>query len=301
MMNPHTTCSPVRLRASSPGLCRAFTLVELVIVIGLILLLVAITVTVSVGIMRQSEVRETQNVITVLDNAIQEWMLQDHGGVTYGRGRNHGFDFGEPCGTETQSHIYRLPQLSSAGTTWTPASAYEVAQQETDFFIATLLRRPVFEDMIASIDSRYIKRLEVIDPPEDQHEVLDHFELGYLDFTPQYIYRFLDAWERPILAIHPGRAFDRDCNADVDDYAIDQPNNRYADEDGTIRTPLENAFGVGESRRIFFVSAGPNERFGLLHLDVADGSLTQPQRQQVDHAGDNIYSYPVEIDRARPQ
>lgn len=283
---------------------RAFTLVELVIVIGLILLLVAITVSVSVGVLRQSEVRETQNVIAILDNALQEWLLQEGREISYGRGANHpGVANGEPCGTTLRPHVYRLPQLSGANKTFDDESgALEIAQQETDFLIATLLRRPVFEDMIASIDTRFVQRIQVIDPPDDQEEDLEHLEdMTYLDFVPEYIYRFVDAWDRPILAVHPGRAFDRQCSDDNDAYAIDQANNRYADDDGSIRTPLENVFGVAESRRIFFVSSGPSERLGMLHLHLAFNTLTDPQKQQIDRAGDNIYSYPVQIDQARPQ
>ena len=52
---------------------RAFTLVELVVVIGVILLLVGLTLSVSVAVIEQSERRETENVLRLLDMAMKEW------------------------------------------------------------------------------------------------------------------------------------------------------------------------------------------------------------------------------------
>jgi len=307
MMTRHTTTLNELHRRRS---YRSFTLIELLIVIGLILLLVAITVTVSIGVLRQSEVRETANVLTILDGALEEWLLQDQHGLTYGRGVNHGFGNGEPCGTVARPQTYVLPQLAAPGshTGWTEdATPRDIAQEETDLLIATLLRRPVFEDMIAAINSRYMRRVQVIDPPEDQLEQPDdllHLTSGdYLDFTPEYIYRFVDAWERPIVAVHPGRSFERQrCNFDLSNYCVGSgQTERCGDDDGTIRTPLENAFGVAQSQQIYFVSAGPDERLGLMYLHEPDSNLTQPQREQVDRAGDNIYSHPIDTEQARPQ
>lgn len=302
------------LATTRPRPRRAFTLVELVIVIGLILLLVAITVSVSVGVLRQSEVRETQNVLTILDNALQEWQLHDRDGLTYGRGANHGFGNGEPCGDSQRQFTYRLPQRHPAGAQngWggDEQTVRNEAMRETDLLIALLLRRPVFEDMITSIDSRFMRRIDIDDPPDDltanNEPDLSHFdELDAFSDT-EYIYRFRDAWDRPIVAIHPGREFVRRCrNGTMDPdsgYCVGSgANERCADDDGTIRTPLENVFGVAESRRIYFTSAGSSERFGNLRLDLPSGGLSDAQKQQADRAGDNIYSYPVQTDQARPQ
>ena len=52
-----------------------FTLTELVIAIGLILLLAGLGLSVSVAIIEQSERRQTQTVLTLLDTAVKEWEL----------------------------------------------------------------------------------------------------------------------------------------------------------------------------------------------------------------------------------
>jgi prepilin-type N-terminal cleavage/methylation domain-containing protein len=285
MTNPRTISCPLRRVFSRTPTRRAFTLVELLIVIGLILMLVAITVTVSIGVLRQSEVRESRNVITILDNALQEWTLQATGDLTYGINN-------QPCGGE----VYRLPQRAQTPDAYQGANgatqALEDARLETDILIATLLSRPLFEDMIASIDARFIERIEVQDNPDMAHvTVVQGLE------NIEYIYRFMDAWENPILAVHPGRTFNSRCTGSPDGGTTGY----LRDEDGTIRTPLENVFGVSESRRIYFVSAGPSERFGHLYLHKRQVDLDDVERQQTERAGDNIYSYPVIIEQARPQ
>ncbi|MHC5015700.1 MAG: type II secretion system protein [Planctomycetota bacterium] len=55
---------------------KGFTLVEMVIVIGVIILLAALTLSVSVAVVEGSEVRQTENTIRLLTAAIQEWEAQ---------------------------------------------------------------------------------------------------------------------------------------------------------------------------------------------------------------------------------
>ncbi len=54
---------------------RGFTLIELVVVIGLILILVGLTMAVGVAIRAQSETRETENVLILLDHAVKQWEI----------------------------------------------------------------------------------------------------------------------------------------------------------------------------------------------------------------------------------
>lgn len=54
---------------------RGFTLIELVIVIGLILVLVGLTMAVGLAVRAQSETRQTENVLILLDQAVKQWEI----------------------------------------------------------------------------------------------------------------------------------------------------------------------------------------------------------------------------------
>ena len=66
------------------GTAGGFTLVEMVIVIGVIILLAALTLSVSVAVVEGSEVRQTENTIRLLTAALQEWEAQADRKVSYG-------------------------------------------------------------------------------------------------------------------------------------------------------------------------------------------------------------------------
>ena len=54
---------------------RGFTLVELVVVIGVVFLLAGLTLSVSVSVIEWSERRQTETVLQLLDTAVKEWEL----------------------------------------------------------------------------------------------------------------------------------------------------------------------------------------------------------------------------------
>ncbi len=55
---------------------RAFSLIEMMIVIGIIALLAALTLGISSSVMRNAEKRKTQDVLQLLTVALQEWELE---------------------------------------------------------------------------------------------------------------------------------------------------------------------------------------------------------------------------------
>ena len=52
-----------------------FTLIELVVVISIILLLVGLTMSVGLAVRSQSETRQTENVLILLDQAVKQWQI----------------------------------------------------------------------------------------------------------------------------------------------------------------------------------------------------------------------------------
>ncbi len=68
---PRCAINRRRTARRSPG----FTLIELVVVISLILLLVGLTMSVGLAVRSQSETRQTENVLILLDQAVKQWQI----------------------------------------------------------------------------------------------------------------------------------------------------------------------------------------------------------------------------------
>lgn len=271
---------------------RGFTLIEVLVVIGIILLLVALTVTVGTGMLRQSEVRETENTIRLLDIALQEWES------TAGRQLLYGLD-NEPCpsGPEERYELQQVGETNNVthGFSWpNENAAFNDALYTTDRLWAVISRTSNVKDVIARVSPDYVQGQLDVDMHTDDALRVSSGESTHPTF------RFLDAWDREIIAVFPGRPHDRLCEGN--NYTVPgMGGQNRPDNDGTIRTPFENRYGAATDRRIYFVSAGPSGVFGNLHLGTPSGSLSQDQQEDIRDAEDNIYSYPVLIDQGRAQ
>ena len=210
---------------------RAFTLVELVVVIGVILLLVGLTLSVSVAVIEQSERRETENVLRLLDTAMKEWEVLSDRKLTW-------WDPYDPPDLKDQTDIH---------------SSTEPILIITEMLDVIGRSAPV-KEIIAGIDPDlvYTYRAGTYPPWIDQplqSEIDGRFD-GSLTI--------LDAWETPIYATHPGRPYNPNW---------DPLYNTPRDPDGTVRTYNEDEYGVARNREVCFVSAGPDQRFGHLKTD----------------------------------
>ena len=229
-----------------------FTLVEVVIVIGLIVLLAGLVLSVSVSVVRGSEVRQTEQVLLLLDSAIKEWEASSECKISWG-------DDGTPF----------------------PNVVYDM-QSDTPYVLRitecleTIARVSQVKSVIALIDPQFVHTYDSnattppwilqTDPGDPYgNQALPLFNDGLLDG----MLSVLDAWDHPILAVHPGRVFD--------------PNrDQTRDADGTIRLDLEDACGVAANRRILFLSAGPDGKFG----DLSNGAP-----EALEQTKDNVISY----------
>ena len=167
--------------------------------------------------------------------------------------------------------------LADRKLTWAePGEQAEVHAVTPEVLIITeildvVTRNAASRDLIAHIDPDLVYRYEDdtapwLSSPMEMSEVNDRF-IGSLTV--------LDAWGTPVYATHPGRAWVPDDGPDRDD-------------DGTIRTRNEKDYGISPNRRIVFVSAGPDQRFGLpAEFYPLDMQAMREARL------DNIYSIPV--------
>ncbi len=232
---------------------RGFSLVELTVVIGIVVLLAGLTLSAGTAVVRNAEHRTTATVLTQLEVAVREWELQADRKLSWWQ-YNDDFD---------------------------RYNAIDVHSDTSDVLILTeilnvVTRNAAGRDLIAHIDPELIYRYEDdtapwLSTPMERSDVNDRF-LGSITV--------LDAWGTPIYATHPGRPWTT---------ADGQPGySLQRDQDGTIRTFNEERYGIAPNRSIVFVSAGPDQRFGL-PAEFPPLALEAMQDARLD----NIYSIPV--------
>lgn len=247
---PRTTLAVLRFDRQSRirAQARGFSLIEMMVVVGIILLLVSLTVAVQRSLMAGSETRQAQSIITILDQALQDWKKTADRDIT----------FGTP----------NVPQYATYSINETQYPVNDEPQQDKliSIVLGTIARNQQTKDILGQIDPDFFYSEPV----------------GNND--SQYVVR--DPWDKRVRVVFPGRTWDS---------AFDG-NNTMRDEDGTIRTPYENRYGVCTGKRIAFISAGPDGNFGDLHLGQT-GQLSSGQLKEVQQAGDNVRSY--ELKEAR--
>ncbi len=236
---------------------RGFTIIELVVALGVVLLLAGLTASVGVAVVEKSERSRTDTVLRLLDAATGEWEV-------------------------TADRKLRWWQVGDPN----PGAADVHVDTEEVLIITEILdvvtRAPAARDVVAQIEPRLVHTYQAgqyppwIDHPRQRSQIDDRFDGAVT---------VLDAWGKPIYATHPGRLWtEQDGQA--------QPYPLLRDADGTIRTINEKRYGIAPNRRVVYVSAGPDGYFGFdgefPHLGGAERSEAVTQARQ-----DNLYSTPV--------
>ncbi len=122
-----------------------------------------------------------------------------------------------------------------------------------------LLQRPAaLRDMLSKLNTDFATRFTYQDPNEPGHSL--------------ETLRVVDAWDTGILVVLCGRTWVQGDAAP-------------RDTDGTIRTDLEGRLGFARNRQTYFVSAGPDGKFG--EVSAAGAAFDQTR--------DNIYSQTPEF------
>ena len=212
---------------------RAFTLVEMTIVIGIIILLAGLTLAVSVSVVQGSEIRQTELTVQLLDSAILEWQTQADRRITYGK-------LNEPF-NQARYDILQ-PNLP-------PDDPELAAVLVTRKLLAIVMRPESTRQILAQIDPEFIERSTVDHDDDAQTPVIESMIVS-------------DAWGNPYIAVLPGRSW-----VVGDDTTFSY----LRDDDGSIRTGIETICGVAVNRQICFVSAGPDGKFGM--RNAAAGSV----------------------------
>lgn len=270
---------------------RGFTMIELLVVISIILVLLTLTITVGTGMTQRSEIRETENVLRLLEVALQEWKVAADREVTWG------VDGQLPDGTINARTRYDMGMTTPDILTLTE-------------LFKTARKPDTVRERLNQLDAKFVEQIDTSgmpplwmtrpDDPASSYAntvaVSDWFNAAA--DSKQNIdgeLAILDAWGTPIRVVHPGREW---IAAGPGVLMPDPVTLR--DEDGTLRTEYELRYGVCTGRNVAFVSAGPDKKFGDLHLSVAGvGGLSAAAKAEADQAADNIYSYDIITERGK--
>lgn len=166
-------CTATKHR-SAGGRRAAFTLVEVMVTIGIVVFLVGVTMSAATALARGAEKQRTENALRLLDLAMEEWEIQAARSLTWGE----------------------------------PAEQHDVWSQRAHVLIITEMLKPVRRNkasatILARLEPAAIHTYDDQRPPwlRRQYEV----DQAY-DFVGDIT--VLDAWGNPVYATHPGAAFD---------------------------------------------------------------------------------------------
>lgn len=245
--------APVRPAGEVARRASGFTLIELLISVGTIIFLAGLTISAVSAASRRLDVQSTENTVRLLDAAMREWE------TATGRALTWGLKDDPYPGADYEVHAY-------------PQTPFDFVMTEVIERIAGV---PAVDDILAQIDADAFFVYEAgsyppwLGTPGEQLALDERFDGART---------VLDAWGMPIYPTHPGPALSagRDC-----------PYPGERDDDGTCRTYNERVFGPARHRRMNFVSAGPDRRFG----DVSRPRASAEYGRSLD----NVLAY--EIDR----
>ena len=151
-----------RTARRSPG----FTLIELVVVISITLLLVGLTMSVGLAVRSQSETRQTENVLILLDQAVKQWQIAAD------------------------------RQLSWGMNDTPPGAVYDVQGE-----IVEAMSSPSPEDQLEDL----LRRIRTNIAARDILAQIDDDFLQQVKENDVTFLKLVDPWGSPVCLIHPGR------------------------------------------------------------------------------------------------
>ena len=265
---------------------RAFTLLEILVVIGIIVIVASLVLAVSSSVARAGEIRKTEAALATLNSAVEEYERAIDRAITC---------YATSIGTEVSGpgefwDIQQAPLLPPviAGPTqytWigldtslfvTPNPYRLIVAPDTPHPVTTPFRRTAH--LIDLISKQATAQAILRQLPSDLYRRMQKpgnapsFATVFLELR-----EVVDAWGNPIVAVFPGREWVPGEGGDPD-------------ADGTIRTAGEKPNSdesagldvVCRDRKILFISAGPNGKL----LEPLPGQTISTIRDD-----DNIYSY----------
>jgi type II secretory pathway pseudopilin PulG len=253
----------------------------MMIVIGIIALLAALTLGISSSVMRNSEIRKTEDVLKLMTMALQEWELE--------RGRSVTFEGYIPVPNGmydvwTNGEYIDAPSFSEQGLI--DALMLHAMKTRIETTVDVLMQSESAHDILSKILPEHSCRTSGSAPNE-----VHTSELCTVDDEHGKI--VVDAWGTPIGVVFPGRNF---AEANLD--ATQPPFAQDLSGDQTVRDQVEDGLGSCINARPYFVSAGPDRLWGYRFQSNDVNSV--PDNEKWAASIDNIYSYePFLVESAR--
>jgi type II secretory pathway pseudopilin PulG len=303
---------------------RAFTLLEIMIVIGVILTLMTLVLGVGSALLRNAEKSQVESSMAIMESALNEYEAQLGRQITFNgafppsdivNGSNPRFPMGLPLEVWPVTPPAPFDPLVPA---WRRAEAvFDVRDPGVGRVQSGPIAGPAMwakrargagvyaVGLLSQVDSvRPI--LSGISPGLLRPEAIaSTYPPGNLPQSPSAAATILyppsarssagsrdstraelvDPWGNRIAFVFPGRTYRFGADSDLG----------LPDPDGTVRTQYEQVFGVCANRRICLVSAGPD---GLFGLDGEGGPLNgnsdSAKEARAAVAADNVYLYPLD-------
>jgi prepilin-type N-terminal cleavage/methylation domain-containing protein len=231
-----------------------FTLIEMMIVIAIIGLLAALTLGISSSVMKNAKIHKTEDALKLLTMALQEWELERGRSVTF-EGYipvvNGNYDIWQAGG------YIGAPSFAEQGIT--DVVMLDAMETRLESLVALLLQSESATDIISKITPDLFI--------EDEHGKL-----------------VVDSWGTPIGVVFPGRNF---YDADQDESQLVFAQDECGDL--TVRDQAEDALGSCINERPYFVSAGPDRKWG--YRFQSNSANSEPDNELWVASTDNIYSY----------
>ena len=265
---------------------RAFTLLEVLMVLGVILILASLVLGVGSALLKNAEKSQMQAAFVTMESALNEWEAQTGRPVTYNGAYTTGGAEIFPSGSSLEMFDVRESSSAPPAPNNTGNRLTYTRARGTGVYTVNLLGqldsiRPILAGVAPSLLRPEANSVTFPAANVTTNGVLYSPSIkSTLNAKDSSRSEFVDPWGNRIAFVFPGRAYR---------YGVDTG---VPDPDGTVRTPLENlapGFGVCTNRRICLVSAGPDGLFGVTGETTPDTAVARATA-----AADNIYLYELD-------
>ena len=267
-------------QGSAPRSLRSFTLLEILVVIGIIVIVASLVLAVSSAVARAGEQRKTEAALSTLTAAVEEYERAIDRRVTNyvtvnGTGVSPLTEFWDVQQAPVAPPLPPPPTTYTWGALPNPYAVISPPGDVPHPRMEPMRRTAYLIDMMSKQPSTQAMLMQL---PADMYRRMQRPGLT----APTYyeLKEVVDAWGNQIVAVFPGREW-----VPADQTAWGAPN-----ADGTLHTPGEKPNSgasagmdvVCRDRKVLFVSAGPNGKF----LKPLPGQTISTIRDD-----DNLYSY----------